>query len=191
MRSTHSLLLLAVALAAGPSAAADRIAVPAIPAAAVPDSRIDTKHLQDIIELQRLKGLYFYHFDHRNYDAWRALFTDDARLMVDGETPDGAKTTAVYDGMDKVMPYISNHPEITATVHHGHTPLYAFPSDSEASGIWAMADIVQYGPSKVFYGYGHYRETYRKVNGVWKFTSVHLTRLRTDMVDPTRSAAPR
>ena len=64
------------------------------------------------------------------------------------------------------------------SVHHGHTPLYAFQSDSEASGIWAMADIVQYGVDKTMYGYGHYRETYRKVDGQWKFSSVHLTRLR-------------
>jgi hypothetical protein len=28
------------------------------------------------------------------------------------------------------------------------------------------------------HGHGHYRETYRKVGGEWRFASVHLTRIR-------------
>lgn len=161
----------------------DRIAVNGIPDAALPDSRIDPARLHDIMELQRLKALYFYHFDHRNIDAWGALFTDDAKLIVDQ-----GEQTLIADGNASLVHYAFNHPEITATVHHGHTPLYAFQSETEASGIWAMADIVQYGPVNCYYGYGHYRETYRRVNGAWKFSSVHLTRLKNDVVDPTRMA---
>ena len=95
----------------------------------------------------------------------------------------------VADGNATLVHYAFNHPEITATVHHGHTPLYAFQSADVASGIWAMADIVQYGPNRCVYGYGHYRETYRRENGAWKFTSVHLTRLKVDVVDPAKMEA--
>ncbi|RYD96558.1 MAG: nuclear transport factor 2 family protein [Sphingomonadales bacterium] len=177
--------LLAMMMMAAPAMAAERVVVPAVPAAAVPDSRIDAKHLQDVMELQRLKALYFYHLDHKNWDAWRALFTDDASLSVDRETAEG-KSTDVTMGMDKVIAYVKERLAVTPSVHHGFTPLYAFPSDTQASGIWVMEDIIHYAADKDFYGYGHYRETYRKENGVWKFASVHLTRLRTDVVDPTK-----
>jgi hypothetical protein len=43
-----------------------------------------------------------------------------------------------------------------------------------------MADIIYYSKTAVLYGYGHYREKYRKENGIWKFSSVHLTRLKCD-----------
>ncbi len=184
-RSIRSLLLLVLGPAAASSTAAERITVPAIPPAAIADSRIDPKHDHDIMELQRLKGLYFYHYDHRNLDAWVSLFTEDAKLMVDREGPEG-KTTQVNEGHAGLMALATASPHVLRRVHHGHTPLYVFHSDTEASGIWAMADIVQHGVDQTFYGYGHYRETYRKVNGVWKFSSVHLTRLKTDMLDHTK-----
>ena len=159
----------------------DRIKIAGIPDPALPDSRIDPARLHDIMELQRLKGLYFYHFDHRNTEAWGALFHEDAKLIVD----QGDKTL-IADGNATLVHYAFNHPDIIRTVHHGHTPLYAFQSKDEASGIWAMADIVQYGVDKTMYGYGHYRETYRREDGRWRFASVHLTRLKTDMLDDSK-----
>jgi hypothetical protein len=164
-----------------PTMLVDRIVEPRIPEAAIPDSRIDPARLHDIMELQRLKGLYFYHFDHRNIEAWGALFHEDAKLIVDQ-----GEQTLIADGNATLVHYAFNHPDIIRTVHHGYTPLYAFQSETEASGIWAMADIVQYGVDKTMYGYGHYRETYRKTDGVWKFASVHLTRLKTDMLDDSK-----
>ncbi len=185
MRLIRNSVLLAIALAATPTLAADRVIVPAIPAAATPDSRIDPARLQDIVELQRLKALYFYHLDHKNWDAWRTLFTDDAKLLVDREIA-GVKSTDITEGADNLVTYTKGRLAVTPSVHHGYTPLYAFASATEASGIWVMEDIIHYAVDKDFYGYGHYRETYRKEKGMWKFTSVHLTRLRTDMVDPTK-----
>jgi hypothetical protein len=151
-----------------------------IPAAAQPDSRIDPKHAQDVLELQRLKALYFYHLDHKNWAQWRALFADDAKLLVDRNDEKG-KRVDVTEGADKLVAYTRERLEVTPSVHHGHTPLYAFQSATEASGIWAMADIISYD-DQTLYGYGHYRETYRKENGVWKFNSVHLTRLKVELV---------
>jgi hypothetical protein len=31
------------------------------------------------------------------------------------------------------------------------------------------------------HAFGHYRETYRKIDGKWKITSLHVTRLRVIM----------
>jgi hypothetical protein len=50
-------------------------------------------------------------------------------------------------------------------------------SDSEARGIWAMEDIVEFTEG-LLHGYGHYHETYRKVGGSWKIATLRLTRTR-------------
>ena len=142
------------------------------------DSRIDSRRIQDILELQRLKGLYFYNLDHKNWDGWSSLFTRDAKLLVDQGLP--VETTDVTEGIDNVIEYVKERLAIIPSVHHGHTPLYEFDSDVDARGIWAMADVIYYSDEMVLYGYGHYRETYRKEDGIWKFSSVHLTRLSTD-----------
>jgi SnoaL-like domain len=137
------------------------------------DSRIDPRHIQDILELQRLKALYFYYLDHKQWDDWSSLFTDDAQLIV-GNGP----AQEVTEGIDNVIEYVKERLSVVPSVHHGHTPLFEFASDVEASGIWAMADIIYYSAQNVLFGYGHYRERYRKERGIWKFSCVHLTRLK-------------
>jgi len=131
------------------------------------DSRIDSKRIQDILELQRLKGLYFYHLD--------------AQLLVDRDDENGPARD-VTSGIDEVIKYVKERLATIPSVHHGHTPLYEFGSATEATGIWAMADIIYYSAENVLYGYGHYREHYRKETGIWKFSSVHLTRLKVDII---------
>ncbi len=150
------------------------------------DSRIDRNRIGDLLEIQRLKGLYFYNLDHKNWDAWAALFTKDARLLVDREHEGGIRAD-VTEGRDNVMAYVLERLRTPKSVHHGHTPLIEFDSEDAAHGIWAMADIIDYGEGAMLYGYGHYRETYRREDGIWKFSSVHLTRLRVDML-PAQSA---
>ena len=44
-----------------------------------------------------------------------------------------------------------------------------------------MEDVVRFGPGVNLRGYGHYKETYEKVDGRWLFTSSTLTRLREDV----------
>ena len=50
-------------------------------------------------------------------------------------------------------------------------------SDSEARGIWAMEDIVEFTGRRL-HGFGHYHETYRKDGGQWRIARLHLTRTR-------------
>jgi hypothetical protein len=67
------------------------------------------------------------------------------------------------------------------TVHQGHTPEIELTSDTTATGIWALADIVKLPDGSDMYGYGHYHETYVKVDGAWKIKTSTLTRLRVDI----------
>src|SRR5579863_5938756 len=120
------------------------------------DSRIDRNRIGDLLEIHRLKGLYFYNLDNKIWDAWGALFTKDARLLVDHQDKDGKKTTDVFDTAEKLLKHTSTVLKTANSVHHGHTPLIEFESETTARGVWAMADIVDFGSDGVLYGYGHY-----------------------------------
>jgi hypothetical protein len=151
------------------------------------DSRIDRSRIGDLLEIQRLKGLYFYTLDHKDWQGLSALFAADASMIVDRRDGEGTPFQDVVSGRDALIAYIETRVNTHRTVHHGHTPLIEFDSDDSARGIWAMSDIVDYGDKCVLSGYGHYRETYRREGGIWKLVTVHLTRLRVDMLPPTRS----
>ena len=63
-----------------------------------------------------------------------------------------------------------------ATVHQVHAPEIELTSPTTARGVWALEDVVRFGPGVNLRGYGHYTETYEKVDGQWLFSSSTLTR---------------
>ena len=72
------------------------------------------------------------------------------------------------------------------SVHHGHCPEIELTSQSSAKGIWAMEDIIRWPddstvPIRALHGYGHYIETYERINGRWHIKTMKLTRLRVDI----------
>ena len=75
----------------------------------------------------------------------------------------------------------------SSSTHHGHQPEIELTGDDEATGIWAMEDVLVW-PADGYRlrGTGHYWETYRKVDGEWKIASMKLTRLYVfvERIDP-------
>jgi len=70
------------------------------------------------------------------------------------------------------------------TVHHGHMPEIEITSPTTARGIWAMEDMLRWpagAPMREMHGYGHYHETYEKVDGRWRIKTIQLSRLRVDV----------
>lgn len=66
------------------------------------------------------------------------------------------------------------------TVHHGHMPEIEVLSAREARGIWAMEDMILYGPGAPiagFRGYGHYFESYINDDSRWRIQTIQLVRL--------------
>ena len=140
--------------------------------------------LQLLVELEalkRLKATYFYHIDHKNWDEWLALFTPDASLAWDGTVSTlgrEGKLAGRHVGHAAIREFVIEKTlNPTVTVHQGHTPILDIISETEARGIWAMEDIVD-TKGGLLHGFGHYHETYRKVNGEWKISSLHLKRIR-------------
>lgn len=69
----------------------------------------------------------------------------------------------------------------------GACPEIELTSPTTARGIWALQDVVRFGPGLSLVGYGHYHETYNNISGQWLIKSSKLTRLREDIVTPVFS----
>lgn len=144
----------------------------------------------DIEAIKQLKARYFRYLDTKQWSAWRSLFTDDARF-------DG--TSRSFSGPDDFCASTSAWLDQAVTVHQGSMPEIRLTGQDEATGIWAMQDLVQFNTPILagayqgmtgFQGYGHYLEDYRRVDGEWKISRLRLTRLRVDPVPAGSTLSP-
>ena len=70
------------------------------------------------------------------------------------------------------------------SVHLGCMPEITIRSESRAEGVWAMIDRLKptgSGPFTEMIGWGHYHETYERIDGEWRIKTLRLTTLRVDI----------
>lgn len=146
--------------------------------------------LDDIEAIRQLKARYFRLLDTKSWAAWRGLFTDDARFEG---------TSRPFSGPDQFCAATTEWLGPATTVHQGFMPEIRIEGADQASGIWAMEDLVQfdapietgaYAGMTGFHGYGHYVERYRREDGAWKICFLKLTRLRVDPLPPGNVLSP-
>ena len=140
-----------------------------------------TEQLEEIGAIKRLKARYFRHMDRKDWDAWGQVFAEDAVLEV-------PEVDMEVTGREEIVASVSGALVGTQTVHHGHMPEIELTGPDTATGIWAMADYVEWpqaeGEARVgLQGYGHYIEEYVRADGEWRIARSRLERLR---VDPLR-----
>jgi hypothetical protein len=87
---------------------------------------------------------------------------------------------SVVTGADTFMTFLRETLADVVTVHHGHTPEIELTSATTATGVWAMDDMLRWPTGMELHGFGHYHETYQKVDGRWRIKTTTLTRLRMD-----------
>ncbi|ANI39256.1 nuclear transport factor 2 family protein [Mycolicibacterium vaccae] len=131
--------------------------------------------LTEIEALKQLKARYCRYLDTKDWDGWRSLFADD---LHSDTTQAGGK---VITGADEFVAFTRKSLGDRATVHQVHAPEIELTSPTTARAVWALEDVVRLGPGINLRGYGHYRETYQKVDESWLITSSTLTRLREDI----------
>jgi hypothetical protein len=137
------------------------------------------RELLDREAIKELKARYFRLVDEQDWDAYRQLFTDDARFELMGGEP--------IIGADAHVAFVREALAGAKTVHHGHMPELSIDGPTEAHGTWAHADYVEWpsdpdtGERRGIMGFGRYDETYRKEDGVWKIAG---WRLRYQRMDP-------
>ena len=136
------------------------------------------ERLEAIEAIKRLKARYFRCLDTKDWDGFAAVFAPD--LVADVSADSGR----VVEGADEFVASVRKAVGDVETVHHGHMPEIEITSDTTASGIWAMEDLLRFpdgAPVATLHGFGHYEETYRLVDGEWKIATLRLTRLRRDL----------
>jgi len=132
--------------------------------------------LVEIEALKQLKARYCRLLDGKDWSGWRQLFADD---FVSDTAQAGGK---VIEGADDFVAFTrrSLQKSSQVTAHQVHAPELDITSATTARGIWALEDVVRLAPGITLRGYGHYHETYEKVDGRWLIKTSTLTRLRED-----------
>jgi 3-phenylpropionate/cinnamic acid dioxygenase small subunit len=136
------------------------------------------QELLDREAIVQLKARYFRLVDARDWAGWRELFTDDCRIdLLPG---------VVIEGADNYVAAVREMVVNLISVHQGHMPIVMIDSPTNAHGTWSLFEYLEFDSDpqtrerRGRKGYGHERETYRKVNGQWKIASMHLSYLRMD-----------
>lgn len=156
-----------------------------------------TARLADIEAIQQLKARYFRTLDTKDWDGFKSVFTDDAEIgpidngftqeLLDLRAPDARQTVAPASGLDAFVNRVAINVGPLISTHHGHQPEIEITGKNEATGIWAMEDVLVWPQDGYrLRGTGHYWENYRKVDGEWKIASMKLTRLYVyvERIDP-------
>ncbi len=140
----------------------------------------DTDVLTEVEAIKRLKARYCRLLDTKDWAGWRQVFTDD--FVSDTSAAGGMRIA----GADEFVAFVRGalgKPSL-ATVHHVHAPEIELTSATTASGVWALEDVLRFLPGLTMRGFGHYTETYEKVDGQWRIATSTLTRLREDLQTP-------
>jgi hypothetical protein len=143
----------------------------------------DVDHTEVLTELEaikRLKARYCRLLDTKDWDSWRQVFTDG--FISDTSGAGGSR----IEGADAFVAFVRGTlgRSSLCTVHQVHAPEIELTSATTASGVWALEDVLRFLPGLTMRGFGHYTETYEKVDGSWRIATSTLTRLREDLQTP-------
>jgi hypothetical protein len=135
----------------------------------------------DIEAIKQLKARYFRLMDTKEWDGLATVFADDVHIDMTGEGG------GVTESVDEYMPFIRQVIGDVITVHQGHMPEITLTSHTTATGIWALEDRLWWpegSPISSMHAFGHYHETYERLDGEWYIKTMTLTRLHRMVTTP-------
>jgi hypothetical protein len=135
------------------------------------------QELIDRFAIYELRARFFRLVDEKDWPGFRACFTDDCRF----DLGDG-KWISVEEYVGQVEDWLA--PDVIS-VHRGTLPELEFHSPTEASGVWALNDYIEWpsdedGTRRGYMGFGREYDKYRKVDGEWKISEWILKFRRMD-----------
>jgi hypothetical protein len=146
-------------------------------------SEAKLQELLDWKEILELRARYFRTVDAKDWNGFRATFTDDCTFdFGDGN---------VVEGADAFVAVVRDQAETAVTVHRGTLPEITIDGPTTAHGLWQLNDYLEWpahpqtGERRGVMGYGHEADEYRKVDGEWKISSWKLHYIRFDPLLPT------
>jgi hypothetical protein len=151
----------------------------------------DVQTLLATEQIKVLKARYFNALDLKDWDALEDLFTEDASMdfsappaLVVGPAPkldDIESRPWVVHGRPQIVEVVSANLTEVHSVHQGHMPVIEITGENTATGIWQLADLLDFG-AVTLHGRGHYHETYRREDGTWRIATLELRYLRHEWV---------
>jgi len=129
--------------------------------------------VDDIEEIKKLKARYFRALDSKDWETYSAVFAPD--VVVDLTRAGGER----FEGRDAFMIY-ARAMTIVQSIHHGHMPEIDLTGPTTATGVWSMEDYNIWEDGSQNHGWGHYLETYTKLEGRWHIRTMALSYLRVE-----------
>ena len=154
----------------------------------------DLEKLVAIEEIRRLKARRVRCMDEKDWAGYADCHTADAvTYTFQSEVGDAAPIV----GGAAIAERLASQLEGRTTAHQIHAPEIEIRSSTTASAIWPMEDMLWWdeaGEEHWLHGYGHYHETYERVDGKWLIKTRRLSRIRVDRgtraeADPMRADA--
>ncbi len=136
--------------------------------------RADIQRLMDIEAIKQLKHAYFRCIDTANFEELGTLFHDDVSVHFVGGTYEW-KLQGKAEYLESVTK--SFHKEAVGH-HNGHHPEIQMLSETEATGIWYLADNMWILNLNFFTtGTAIYWDRYEKIDGRWKIRDTKYRRI--------------
>ncbi|MFC1838053.1 nuclear transport factor 2 family protein [Thermodesulfobacteriota bacterium] len=122
-------------------------------------------------EIENLQRIFGFYFDKKLWSQAADLFTDNATVELGGD--------GIYVGKHKILEYFrtfgAEGPEEGVLNDHMQLqPVINLLSKTEARGRWHLfSQEAEFGKNH-FWGTGVYENEYKKENGIWKISRLHL-----------------
>ena len=119
--------------------------------------------LLDIHAIHELKHRYLRCLDQKAWDELASCFTEDATASYGGGAIE-------LDGRDAILAFLTGSMGSTGmlTSHRGSQPEIELTGPGEATGTWALEDVVIHQDFGVtIHGASFYADRYVKVDGTW------------------------
>ncbi|MEW9853767.1 nuclear transport factor 2 family protein [Novosphingobium sp. M1R2S20] len=129
--------------------------------------------MDDVEEIKKLKARYFRALDTKDWDLYESIFAPD--VVVDLTRAGGAR----FEGRDAFMGFARGM-TIVQSIHQGHMPEIELTGANSASGVWALEDYNIWEDGSQNHGWGHYLETYAKLDERWHIQTMQLSYLRVE-----------
>lgn len=135
--------------------------------------------LREIEAIKRLKYRYFRCLDSKRWEELAECFAEDAVTDYDS----GRYAFRGREGIIGFLRAALGRPT-TVTMHQGHHPEIELTSETGATGIWYLEDLVIDTVSNTMLrGAAFFRDEYVKVDGEWKLKSTGYERVFEEVRD--------
>jgi hypothetical protein len=122
--------------------------------------------LDDIEAIKQVQARFLRAADSQDTELIRTTIIDDFHCDT------GSAGRGATSGIEDFVIRISSTPALA--VHHALLPEIELTSPTTAKGIWAVHMFAKTADGTVVDGYGYYNNTYEKVAGSWRLSTLKL-----------------